>query len=249
MKIPVDKIPHAILLVGKKAFSEASAWAYQLVGGDASEGHPDVHIYHPEGKLGMHPIQTVKLVIQELILAPYCAPWKVVIFQEADRMLPPSANALLKVVEEPPARSVIILTTNYPDRILATLRSRCHRFIASGVENEELPLKKEFVNFLAEGDFSFEKLEKVAALCESEEVLEYQGRVTTLFETILFWFRDRAFLEIAKPEQLHFLDYQKELKEAPFFPLEELQKSILQAQVAFERSLKLSLCLERVLGR
>jgi len=50
----------------------------------------------------------------------------------ADRLNTQAANAFLKTLEEPPARSVIILTTTEPDRVLETIESRCLRLNFGG---------------------------------------------------------------------------------------------------------------------
>jgi DNA polymerase-3 subunit delta' len=51
--------------------------------------------------------------------------WRVVIVDGAEDMNPQSANALLKVLEEPPPRAVLMLVTAAPGRLLPTIRSRC----------------------------------------------------------------------------------------------------------------------------
>lgn len=51
--------------------------------------------------------------------------WRVVIVDAADDMNNPAANALLKVLEEPPDRSLILLVSHQPSRLLPTIRSRC----------------------------------------------------------------------------------------------------------------------------
>ena len=53
---------------------------------------------------------------------------KVVIFENADRMLPGSANALLKTLEEPPADTYFVLITTQKERIIPTLKSRMRQF-------------------------------------------------------------------------------------------------------------------------
>ena len=53
---------------------------------------------------------------------------KVVIFENADRMLPGSANALLKTLEEPPADTYFVLITTKKERIIPTLKSRMRKF-------------------------------------------------------------------------------------------------------------------------
>ncbi len=52
-------------------------------------------------------------------------PWRVVIVDSADDLNPNSANALLKSLEEPPARTVFFLISSSPGRLLPTIRSRC----------------------------------------------------------------------------------------------------------------------------
>jgi DNA polymerase-3 subunit delta' len=53
--------------------------------------------------------------------------WKVAIVDSADDMNVSSANALLKLLEEPPERSLIILLAHNPGRLLPTIKSRCRR--------------------------------------------------------------------------------------------------------------------------
>lgn len=87
--------------------------------------HPDVHVYRPEGKLGLHSIQTLRQLSEEVYLPPYEANWKVFIIHDADRMLSYSANALLKTFEEPPPRTLIILLSRSQTALLPTILSRC----------------------------------------------------------------------------------------------------------------------------
>ncbi len=53
--------------------------------------------------------------------------WRVVVVDAADELNRHAANALLKLVEEPPPRSLLLLVCHLPGRIGATLRSRCRR--------------------------------------------------------------------------------------------------------------------------
>jgi DNA polymerase-3 subunit delta' len=87
--------------------------------------HPDLHVYHPEGKLGLHTIQSLRQLGEEVHLPPYEAAWKVFIIHDAERMLSFSANALLKTFEEPPPHTLIILLSRSPASILPTIISRC----------------------------------------------------------------------------------------------------------------------------
>jgi DNA polymerase-3 subunit delta' len=53
--------------------------------------------------------------------------WRVCIVDSADELRQDGANKLLKILEEPPRRSLFLMISHAPGRLLATLRSRCHR--------------------------------------------------------------------------------------------------------------------------
>jgi len=59
--------------------------------------------------------------------SPSQADYRVAIVDTADDLNPNAANALLKILEEPPERGVMLLVTHAPGRLLATIRSRCRR--------------------------------------------------------------------------------------------------------------------------
>lgn len=119
--------------IGKSLFANALA-AMVLSQDDASEihhhkvamgNHPDLHVYQPEGKLGLHSIASLRQLCEEVYLAPYESKWKVFIIHEAERMLSYSANALLKTFEEPAPNTLIILISSAPEHLLPTVLSRC----------------------------------------------------------------------------------------------------------------------------
>lgn len=112
--------------IGKSLF--AAAFAKMLLnnhGKIESGSHPDLRILHPEGKSGMHSIDSLRQFRDEVFQSPYEAKRKIFIIHDADRMLPYSANALLKTFEEPPSWAVIILLSGNSDAILPTILSRC----------------------------------------------------------------------------------------------------------------------------
>lgn len=59
--------------------------------------------------------------------SPSQADYRVAVIDSADDLNPNAANALLKILEEPPERGVLLLVTHAPGRLLATIRSRCRR--------------------------------------------------------------------------------------------------------------------------
>lgn len=132
-------IGHALLFagpegIGKSLFAWALAARIMTEYGSEKEHarkiqvgqHPDIHIYRPEGKLGLHSIQALRQLSEEVYLPPYEASWKVFIIHDADRMLSYSANALLKTFEEPPPRTIIILLSRSQTSLLPTILSRCY---------------------------------------------------------------------------------------------------------------------------
>lgn len=70
-------------------------------------------------------IDEVRRLRQFLSLGAEAGAWRVVIVDTADDLNANAANALLKSLEEPPARTVFLLVTSEPGRLLPTIRSRC----------------------------------------------------------------------------------------------------------------------------
>lgn len=89
--------------------------------------HPDVHWVRPESKLRVITIDQVRELSREIFLKPHEGKWKVGVIVEADCLNAQAANALLKTLEEPPDRSVLVLLTTQPGRLLDTILSRCLR--------------------------------------------------------------------------------------------------------------------------
>ncbi|MCC5832613.1 MAG: hypothetical protein JJU12_06180 [Chlamydiales bacterium] len=226
-----ERIPHALLFVGRKGAKldeAARQFAVDLVG---KYPHPDIREYFPEGKSGMHPIQTLRKLAEEVALVPYQAKWKIFILHDADRMLPTSGNALLKTFEEPAARTVIVLLTHHPERILPTILSRCQK-----------------MEFASAQEKVRHKVLEVLAGKEPIESLEEGERLDELFETILLWYRDRMLLNFQGGERyLTYPEYRTQIEKSPFIPLDHVEESLKQARLGCERSIKLSTCLEALL--
>ncbi|MCI0535265.1 MAG: DNA polymerase III subunit [Verrucomicrobiales bacterium] len=97
-----------------------------------SDNHPDVRWVRPESKTRIITIEQIRDLMQAINLKPTEAAYKVEVIAGADRLNVQAANAFLKTLEEPPARSVIILLTTEPQRILETIVSRCLRLTFAG---------------------------------------------------------------------------------------------------------------------
>ena len=97
----------------------------------------DVLAVNP-GETGSITIEPVRAAIDQAAYRPFEGRWRVVIIDEADRLVPPAQNALLKTLEEPATRSAFVLVSSRPDALLPTVRSRCPqlhfgRLVASDV--------------------------------------------------------------------------------------------------------------------
>lgn len=74
--------------------------------------------------MGTVGIEMIRDFERELSLTPRNSPAKVGILTDMDRLTPEAQNALLKTIEEPPPHTYIIGTTNSPEALLPTVRSR-----------------------------------------------------------------------------------------------------------------------------
>jgi DNA polymerase III subunit delta' len=101
-----------------------------------SGNHPDLHRVEPDGQFIK--IDQIRALQKELGYRPYEAPRKALIIDAAERFNPSSGNALLKTLEEPPGKAIIILLTSSPESVLATIRSRCQQLVFSGVPEDDI---------------------------------------------------------------------------------------------------------------
>ena len=92
-----------------------------------SDVHADIHWVRPESKLRIITVDQMRDLMHEIHLKPNDAEFKVAVIAAADRLNPQAANAFLKTLEEPPAKSIVILLTTDPQRLLETVVSRCLR--------------------------------------------------------------------------------------------------------------------------
>lgn len=89
--------------------------------------HPDILRVAPGGAGNFIVIEQIRDLLGQLGFAPHEGRVRLVLIEQADRMHPAAQNAFLKTLEEPPARSLIVLTTSAPERLLVTIRSRCQK--------------------------------------------------------------------------------------------------------------------------
>jgi DNA polymerase-3 subunit delta' len=87
--------------------------------------HADVHIVVPDGlSIG---VAEARELVRVAGRAPSGGRWQVILVEDADRMSEAAANAVLKMIEEPPPRTVVMLCAPslHPDDVPVTIRSRC----------------------------------------------------------------------------------------------------------------------------
>lgn len=154
------RLHHAYLLVGADGVGKrmlARGVAQVLLCAEPREGwacgaclpciqvargsHPDLHWLEPTpgtGRPASLGIDQVRRMIQEAAWRPYQGRWKVLVLAEADRLTPEAQNSLLKLLEEPPGAAVIFLTTSRSDRLLPTVRSRCHTVSLRTLSDQEV---------------------------------------------------------------------------------------------------------------
>jgi DNA polymerase-3 subunit delta' len=141
------RLPHAVLLhgpagVGKERFAAALAAALFCKGrgaileacGQCAEcalslagSHPDLHwLRRLEDKKSIS-VDQVRETCEQLGMTSLRGGLRVAIVVPAQAMTPSAQNALLKTLEEPAPRTLLMLVTPRPSGLLATLRSRCQR--------------------------------------------------------------------------------------------------------------------------
>ncbi len=92
-----------------------------------AQAHPDLSFLGLEEDSKQIRIEQVRELSAELALTSHGGGYKVAIVSPADAMNRFAANALLKTLEEPPARTLLILVVTQPSRLPATVLSRCQR--------------------------------------------------------------------------------------------------------------------------
>ncbi|MDB6088707.1 MAG: hypothetical protein JWN85_1491 [Gammaproteobacteria bacterium] len=89
--------------------------------------HPDLVVLQPIEESRQIRIEQVRELSEELALTSHQGGYKVAILTPADALNRFAANALLKTLEEPPQRTLLMLVVTQPSRLPATILSRCQR--------------------------------------------------------------------------------------------------------------------------
>lgn len=159
-----------------------------------SGNHPDIRLLQAEG--ATIKIELIRRLNQEAHYRPYEGAFRFFIIDEAEKMTDEAANSLLKTLEEPPDTTRIILVTAFPQRLLATIRSRCQAFTF-------LPLSISEIQSYLEGQTDLDKPEIRAGFSrgslgnalhlELDSLLESRDQLLEMLEE---WIQSRSFQDL-----------------------------------------------------
>ena len=134
-----ERMPHALLIHEAPGAGGGwlANWTARMVLGTDKEVHPDWVKVHPVDDSKQIRIEQIRELGEELSLTSHQGGYKVGVIAPADVLNRFAANALLKTLEEPPARTVLILVVTQPSRLPATILSRCQRIRIAAPERAQ----------------------------------------------------------------------------------------------------------------
>lgn len=132
------------LAAARRLLCDAAGPPSQLAALDTPEDHPIARLIaagsHPdmrwlqrlpkekgEGLARNISVKQIRELSELFDLSPAMSDWRVAVIDTVDELEPSAANALLKMLEEPPPNTVFFLVSHAPGRLLPTIRSRCRR--------------------------------------------------------------------------------------------------------------------------
>ena len=137
---------------------------------------------------GIIPIKETRAIIGKLSLKSFEAEYKIMILWQPELMNLSAANALLKILEEPPAKTLFLLVTEQPDRLITTIISRTQRLVVPAFCDEDV------VEYLQKHHNTDEtRARRIAYLCDGDLskagqlLLEKEDESHTWFSE---WMRD-----------------------------------------------------------
>lgn len=197
--------------------------------------HPDVHFIDSSNS---HPIKIefIRDLKKDIYLLPYQGKMKVFIINDAHNLTAEAQNALLKILEEPPVNSLIILISSKPALLFKTIISRCKtiRFYPLKRKTLEELLKKDynldntlahFLAYFSDGRLGYAlRLKDTDILREKNRVIDEfsvkrdlsrenlsKGEKPDLriyLNILAAWFRDIYLLKIGMP-QTELINYDR----------------------------------------
>ncbi len=121
--IDQGRLPHALIFAGPSGIGKRAM-------------HPDVRVIERDG--AYIKIDQLRDLINEIAYQPFEGRYRVAILDGAEQMRTEAANCLLKTLEEPASRSILILVTPKPHLLLRTIRSRARMLQFGLIEEAEI---------------------------------------------------------------------------------------------------------------
>lgn len=201
--IEAGKLPHALLItgnkgIGKSAFAEDLAYHLiapkqgELMGHDPFNPHilqlqqgayPHFFEIKPEDGKKSISVDQVRKAISELKYAH--DEWQILIIDSVDDLNLNGANALLKTLEEPSAKTLIILISHQPYGLLPTIKSRCQVIHLQNLSEEETKEVLRAQNYAINGDLEDALKLSAGAPGEAIKILEEELPVYQKLHTFL----------------------------------------------------------------
>jgi len=141
-----NKFSHAYLFTGQEKLGKkkvALEWiSFLFKQNIKQEKHPDLFLIESQKEIQVGQIRDL---IWKLTLKPHSAPFKVALIDNAHLMNQESQSALLKTLEEPSGKTILILITEFPEMLFSTILSRIQKIKFFPVKKEEIKkyLKKQ----------------------------------------------------------------------------------------------------------
>jgi len=150
--------------------------------------HPDLTLLRATEDSRQIRIEQVRELTAELALTSHAGGYKVALITPADALNRFAANALLKTLEEPPARTLLILIATQPSRLPPTVLSRCQRLRLRAPTRSESLAWLNAVRGPADWDAALAVLGEapmVAATLEPKEVAEIGAQARTMLDELV----------------------------------------------------------------
>ena len=187
----------------------------------------------PKNKSNSITTEDIEEIIQRLSKTSFAGGWKCCIISQADKINLIAQNKLLKILEEPPKKTLILLTTINSSAIISTVMSRCKKLKFKKLKDDvikemgdlfvKLPPKNGLeASLLAEKfyydymnnfennsileNISFESNEESTASIDTNK----RNLQNLIIKNIIYWFRDLLLIEESS-SNIHFKNYKDEL--------------------------------------
>jgi len=140
-----------------------------------------------ESKQLLISVSEVRELKKTIFLKAFEAPYKVVIFWQVDRVNVQGSNAFLKLLEEPPEKTLILLTSSQPDQLLNTILSRCQELRLQRIETAKI--QKHLIRDRAVEENQAAEIAAIAegSIGNAHEMLE--DATTALSKNYIEWLR------------------------------------------------------------